>query len=139
MWRHNKRVDQPVIIFDGVCNLCNGFVDFIVRRDADGIFQFASNQSEAGEEILSQAGITDFEADTIVLVQGGTAHTRSTAVLRIAGQLGLPWKLLRVFVLVPAPVRDFVYRLVAKNRYRMFGKRDTCRIPTPEERSRFLG
>ncbi len=132
-------MDQPVIIFDGVCNLCNGFVDFIVRRDADGIFQFASNQSEAGEEILSQAGITDFEADTIVLVQGGTAHTRSTAVLRIAGQLGLPWKLLRVFVLVPAPVRDFVYRLVAKNRYRMFGKRDTCRIPTPEERSRFLG
>ncbi len=132
-------MDQPVIVFDGVCNLCNGFVDFIVRRDPDGIFQFASNQSEAGEEILSQAGLTDFEADTIVLVQGGTAYVRSTAVLRIAGQLGLPWKLLRVFVLVPAPVRDFVYRLVAKNRYRMFGKRDTCRIPTPEERSRFLG
>lgn len=132
-------MDQPVIVFDGVCNLCNSFVDFLVRRDPDGIFQFASNQSEAGEEILGQVDITDFEADTIVLVQDGTAYVRSTAVLRIAGQLGLPWKLLRVFLVVPAPIRDFFYRLVAKNRYRVFGQRETCRIPTPEERSRFLG
>ena len=133
-------MDQPVIVFDGVCNLCNGFVDFLVRHDPDGVFQFASNQSEAGEQIVKQAGITDFEADTIVLVENGTtSYVRSTAVLRIARQLGFPWKLLSVFIVVPAPVRDFLYRLVAKNRYRMFGKRDTCRVPTPEERSRFLG
>ncbi len=137
--RHNGTVDQPVIVFDGVCNLCNAYVDFLVRRDKDGIFQFASNQSEAGEEIVAQAGITQFEADTIVLVEDGTAYVRSTAVLRIARQLGMPWRLFSIFLVVPAPVRDFLYRLVAKNRYRVFGKRDTCRIPTPEERSRFLG
>jgi predicted DCC family thiol-disulfide oxidoreductase YuxK len=131
-------MDQPVIVFDGVCNLCNASVDFVVRRDADGLFQLASNQSEAGEEIVKQAGVTPFEADTIVLIQDGVAYVRSTAVLRIARELGFPWKLAYGFIIIPTAIRDFFYRILAKNRYRLFGKRDACRLPTPEERSRFL-
>ncbi len=132
-------MEQPVILFDGVCNLCNASVDFIIKRDTEGVFQFAPNQSEAGEEIISQASLDGFEADTLVLWEDGAAYVRSTAVLRIARRLGFPWKLAYGFMIVPRSIRDFLYRLVAKNRYRVFGKRETCRLPTPEERSRFLG
>jgi predicted DCC family thiol-disulfide oxidoreductase YuxK len=131
-------VEQPVIVFDGVCNLCNASVDFIIKRDNKGVFQFAPNQSEAGDQIISQAGLDVFEADTLVLWEDGQTYVRSTAVLRIARRLGLPWKLAYGFMIIPRAIRDFAYRLVAKNRYRIFGQRDTCRLPTPEERSRFL-
>jgi predicted DCC family thiol-disulfide oxidoreductase YuxK len=131
-------VEQPVIVFDGVCNLCNVSVDFVIRRDVNGVFQFAPNQSEAGEVIVSQADLDEIEADTIVLWEDGSTYVRSTAVLRIARRLAFPWKLAYVFIIIPRPVRDFFYRLLARNRYRIFGKRDTCRIPTPEERTRFL-
>ncbi len=132
-------MEQPVIVFDGVCNLCNGAVDFIIRFDRNAVFQFASNQSEAGEAIVAQAGVSTFEADTIVLCEDGESYVRSTAVLRIARRLGWPWKAAYVFIIVPGPVRDVLYRLIAKNRYRLFGRRETCRLPTPEERTRFLG
>ena len=131
-------MEQPVIVFDGVCNLCNASVDFVINRDAKGAFQFAPNQSEAGQEIVGQAGLDVFEADTLVLWENGATYVRSTAVLRIARRLGFPWKLAYGFILIPRPIRDFFYRLLAKNRYRIFGTRDSCRLPTPEERSRFL-
>lgn len=131
-------MEQPVIVFDGVCNLCNASVDFIIKRDPRGVFQFAPNQSEAGEEIIEQAGLDVFEADTLVLWENGSTYVRSTAVLRTARRLGFPWKLAFAFIVIPRPIRDFVYRLLAKNRYRIFGMRDTCRVPTPEERTRFL-
>jgi predicted DCC family thiol-disulfide oxidoreductase YuxK len=131
-------VQQPVILFDGVCNLCNASVDFIIKRDTEGVFQFAPNQTEAGEEIISRAGLDPFDADTVVLWEDGAAYFQSTAVLRIARRLGFPWRLAYGLMIVPRGIRDFAYRLVAKNRYRVFGKRDTCRLPTPEERSRFL-
>jgi predicted DCC family thiol-disulfide oxidoreductase YuxK len=131
-------VEQPVIVFDGFCNLCNASVDFVMRRDVNGLFQFAPNQSEAGEVIVSQADLNEIEADTIVLWEDGSTYVRSTAVLRIARRLPFPWKLAYVFIIIPRPIRDFFYRMLASNRYRLFGKRDTCRIPTPEERTRFL-
>ncbi|MFW2383614.1 MAG: thiol-disulfide oxidoreductase DCC family protein [Acidimicrobiales bacterium] len=131
-------MEQPVIIFDGVCNLCNATVDFIIRRDRDAVFQFAPNQSEAGEEIVRQANLDVFEADTLVLWENGSTYVRSTAVLRIARRLGMPWRLAYGFIVIPRPIRDFFYRMLAKNRYRICGKRDNCRVPTPEERTRFL-
>ena len=131
-------MEQPVIVFDGFCNLCNASVDFVMRRDLNGLFQFAPNQSEAGEVIVSQADLDEIEADTIVLWEDGSTYVRSTAVLRIARRLPFPWKLAYVFIIIPRPIRDFFYRMLASNRYRLFGKRDTCRIPTPEERTRFL-
>ena len=131
-------MEQPVIVFDGVCNLCNAAVDFVIRRDRKGVFQFAPNQSHAGEEIIEVAGLDELEADTIVLWENGATYVRSAAVLRISRRLGYPWKLAYGLILVPRPLRDLGYRLVANNRYRLFGRRDTCRIPTPEERSRFL-
>jgi len=131
-------MEQPVIVFDGVCNLCNRSVDFIIRRDPNVMFQFASNQSEAGEEILHQAGLSGAATNSIVLFEGAEASIHSTAVLRISRHLPMPWRLGYALIVIPAPVRDVAYRLLAKNRYRLFGRRDTCRLPTPEERSRFL-
>ena len=132
-------MEKPVVVFDGVCNLCNGAVDFIVRHDPDGVFQFASNQSEPGQRILAAAGVTIVDPDTIVLAADGEYFDRSSAVLQIARRMDFPWRVVSAFAIVPAAVRDWAYKLVAKNRYRLFGKRDSCRIPTPDERARFLG
>lgn len=126
-----------VILFDGVCNLCNAWVDFVVRHDPEGRFRFAALQSEAAGDLLR--GAPPDLPDSIVLVEDGTVWVRSTAALRVARGLGLPWSLAWIFILVPRSVRDAVYDWVARNRYRWFGRRDTCRIPTPEERARFLG
>ncbi len=132
-------LDQPVIVFDGVCNLCNAAVDFIVRQDSEEIFQFASNQSEPGQAIASAAGVLTFDTDTIVLGVGDQSFVRSDAVLEIASRLGWPWKAASILRVIPRPVRDAAYKLLAANRYRLFGQRETCRVPTPKERSRFLG
>lgn len=134
-----RQLAKPVVVFDGVCNLCNGSVDFIVKRDADGLFQFASSQSAAGEELLKESGLHDFDGETVALIEDGVGTVRSTAVLQIARRLGYPWKLAYGFIVVPRVVRDGAYRLMAHNRYRLFGTRDACRLPTPEERGRFLG
>ncbi len=131
---------EPVILFDGVCNLCSASVNFVIDRDPGARFRFAPLQSEAGREILTAHGesIPVGDPDSIVLVEDGAVYERSTAALRIARDLGGPWSLLYVFIIIPAFVRDAVYRLVARNRYRWFGKSDACRVPTPELRARFL-
>ncbi len=129
---------HAVVLFDGVCNLCNGSVNFIIDRDPDGYFRFASLQSEEAEAIMRSAGISDETLESIVLVEGGRVFRRSDAVLRIARKLKGPWSALALFTVVPRPIRDRVYDWIARNRYRWFGKRDTCRIPTPELRARFL-
>lgn len=129
---------QPVVIFDGVCGLCNRSVDFIMKYDRQQQFVFAPNQSEAAQKLLQAGGIDAFDVDTIYLYDNETFYKKSTAALRIASTLPWPWKAASVARLVPAPARDKVYELVAENRYRWFGKRETCRIPTPDERSRFL-
>jgi predicted DCC family thiol-disulfide oxidoreductase YuxK len=129
----------PVVLFDGVCNLCNGSVQFIVRHDPAGRFRFASLQSEAGRALLRRHGMDTEELSSVVLVEGGRAYSRSDAALRIAGGLGGAWKAAGALRAVPRPLRDLVYEWVARNRYRWFGKQEACMIPTPELRARFLG
>ena len=126
------------MLFDGVCNLCNGAVQFIVRRDRKGFFRFAALQSEAGGEILRRLGEPADDLATMVLVENGRVYKRSTAALRIARRLRFPWPVLVVFLAVPAFVRDGVYAWVASHRYRWFGKSEACLVPTPELRERFL-
>lgn len=129
---------RSLIVFDGVCNLCNVWVDFVLRRDPSERFLFASNQSAAGRSVLESHGIDPESVSTIYLVEGGQLFDRSTAAIRIAKGLRFPWWVAGVLLLIPRSLRDLLYSLIARNRYRLFGKRSTCRIPTPEERSRFL-
>jgi len=126
-----------IILFDGVCNFCNGTVNFIIARDRGGYFKFAPLQSEIGERLRAQYEI-DKSVDSIVLIEDEIAYTYSDAALRIARSIGGAWTILYVFIIVPKPIRDFFYRLFARNRYRLFGKRDVCMVPTPEIRERFL-
>jgi predicted DCC family thiol-disulfide oxidoreductase YuxK len=129
---------HAVILFDGVCNLCNGFVRFIVERDPSGYFHFVSLQSELGLALLEGHDLPSTSLDSVVLVEGNRVHTRSDAVLRIARGLRGGWPLLTVFRIVPRPLRDFAYDWIAANRYRWFGRKDECMLPTPELRGRFL-
>ena len=129
---------NAVILFDGVCNLCNGAVNFVIDRDPVGTFRFAPLQSDVGERLLANSGVSGGDLDTIVLVEDGEVFVRSTAALRIARRLSGPWPLLSVFLAVPRPLRDAVYDWVAVNRYDWFGKRDQCRVPTPALKDRFL-
>lgn len=126
----------PVIYFDGYCGLCNGFVDFVLARDRGRRFRFAPLQGTSAKARFGDPG--DVDPTTIVLEDGGVLYQRSTAALRIISQLGGAWSLVAVFRLVPRFIRDAVYDWVARNRYGWFGKRDTCRLPSPEERSVFL-
>jgi predicted DCC family thiol-disulfide oxidoreductase YuxK len=127
-----------LVLFDGACNLCNGFVQFVIARDPDGRFQFAALQSESARRVLEGHATPDPLPDAIVLVEDGRVFTQSAAALRIARRLTFPWPLAAVFFAVPRPLRDWVYAFVAKRRYRWFGRQDTCMVPTPELRSRFL-
>jgi predicted DCC family thiol-disulfide oxidoreductase YuxK len=130
---------QAIILFDGVCNLCSGAVDFIIRRDRAGYFQFAPLQSEAAKKVVAGVRWPVTGLDSIILVENGRTFVRSGAALRIARRLGALWPLLYALVVVPRPLRDAVYDGVARNRYRWFGKRNACRVASPEEAARFLG
>lgn len=127
-------MSQGIIIFDGHCNLCNGSVDFVIQRDRARKFVYVANQSQAGQSLLGQLGIDAHEVDTIFLYQDNRLFKRSAAALRIAQQLPFPWATISIFRIVPAFIRDIVYRWIARNRYRFFGKKETCRIPTEQER-----
>jgi len=128
-----------VVLFDGVCNLCNGVVQFIIRHDARGIFRFAALQSEAGQALLRAHGLDPAAApDSVMLVRGGQLYTHSAAVLGIAHALGWPWRLAAVGRLLPTRYRDALYRCVARHRYRWFGRQESCWLPTPALQSRFL-
>jgi predicted DCC family thiol-disulfide oxidoreductase YuxK len=127
-----------IVLFDGVCNLCSAWVQFLLARDARRRFRFASLQSEAGAALARRHGLSPEAMQSVVLVEGGRAWVRSSAVLRIARGLGWPWPALSLFAVVPPFVRDRVYDWVAANRYRWFGQRETCWLPRPEWRDRFL-
>lgn len=128
---------SSIVLFDGVCNFCNSAVNFIIRRDHLNHFKFAPLQSELGLELRAKYQI-DERVDSIILVEDDKAFMHSTAGLRIAKGLGGIYSWAYVFIIVPAFIRDFVYKTFAKNRYRLFGKRDVCMMPTPEVRMRFL-
>lgn len=129
---------SSVILFDGVCDLCNGFVQFVIARDPGAHFRFCPLQSEAARRLLGANQAPIPVPDSILLVEDGRVWSESTAALRVLRQLTFPWPLAFVFVLVPLPLRNWVYRFVARNRYRWFGRRDVCMVPTPKLRERFL-
>ncbi len=133
---------QPtLILFDGVCNLCSGVVRFVIARDPHAHFRFAALQSDAARRACAEVGATPpaaVDPDTIIVIADGRALERSDAALAIAARLPFPWPIFGVFRLLPRALRDWLYRFVAKNRYRWFGKSDTCMMPTPELRARFI-
>ena len=129
---------SAIVLFDGVCNFCNGAVNFIIARDRDGYFKFAPLQSETGIEMQKECGIDSEKTDSIILVENEKVFLHSSAALKIARHLNGLWPAFYVFVIVPRPLRDWAYKLFAKYRYRLFGRQDACMIPTPEMRARFL-
>lgn len=135
-----NQAPHPVVLFDGVCNLCNSTVHFLIDRDPDARLRFASLQSDEAAALLGEHGVEPPRGDpeSILLVEEGRVYDRSGAALRIARHMRGLWKALYVFLVVPSPIRDLVYRFIARNRYRWFGKSEVCRIPTPELRERFL-
>ena len=131
--------NKQIILFDGVCNLCNSSVQFIIKRDKKDIFRFAALQSDIGQELVRKRGIDTSMVDSIILIQPEVAYyVKSDAALRIARSLSGLWPALWIFLWLPSGLRDLVYDLVAKNRYKVFGKRDACMIPTPELKEKFL-
>lgn len=130
--------EYAVIMFDGVCNLCNASINFVIDRDKNRYFRYAPLQSETGQAFLEKHGRKTSDFDSIILVEGDTYYTKSTAALRIARKLGGGWPLLYGFVIIPPFLRNAVYNLIATNRYAWFGKQDACRMPTPELKSLFL-
>lgn len=127
-----------IILFDGVCNFCNSSINFVIEHDNSGYFKFAPLQSEIGEELIAKYGIDTAETDSVILIEDDKAYTHSTAALKIARHLDGLWSRSYAFMIVPRPVRDVFYRLFAKHRYRLFGRRDACMMPTPDVRARFL-
>lgn len=132
---------SAIILFDGVCNLCSGVVRFLIARDSKARFRFAALQSDAARRACTEVGATPpaaVEPDTIIVIADGRALERSDAALAIAARLPFPWPIFGVFRILPRSLRDWLYRVVARNRYRWFGKSDACMVPTPELRARFL-
>jgi len=129
---------SPILLFDGVCNLCNGSVQWVIRNDTSAQFRFASLQSDAGRRLLDEHGLPSDAMDTVVLVDGAKHWRKSDAALEVLRRIGGAWQLLSVLRIVPRALRDAAYDLIARNRYSWWGKREECWIPTPELRARFL-
>ena len=127
-----------VIIFDGECNLCNAWVHFVLRRDVGSFFWFSARQSDAARRLLGRRGVQPDDLGSVALVLGPDVHTRSDAVLRIFRHLPLPWKALCALLIIPRPLRDLAYSLVAQTRYQLFGRRATCRLGGPNDHERLL-
>lgn len=131
--------DKKIILFDGVCNLCNRSVNYVIKHDKKDVFRFAALQSEIGNKLVAQRNIDTTKIDSILLLEPNIAYyTKSTAALQIGKTFGGGWQLLTVLEWIPEVFRDWIYDVVARNRYQWFGKRDQCMIPTPELNSKFL-
>ena len=129
---------KSILLFDGVCNLCNGVVQFVIKRDQKDKFVFAALQSNAGQALLKKQNLPTDDFESFILVENDIVYNKSTAALRVAKSLGSGWQLLYAFIIVPKFIRDFVYTLVANSRYKVFGKRDNCIVPTTELNAKFL-
>ena len=128
---------RRILFFDGICGLCNWSVDFILKRDVRADFQFSPLQGDTARALLSPEDVSDL--NTVVLLVGGRTYRKSAAAVRILWQLGSFWQIVGTLLwLIPLPLRNLGYSIVARNRYRLFGQKETCRLPTPEERTRFL-
>lgn len=131
-------MDHPIILFDGICNLCNNAVQFVLKHDKKKLFRFASLQSDFGKSILIKYGLPTDNFNSFVLILNGKAYTKSTAALSVAKMLSGPIKLLYGFIVVPAFIRNGVYNVIANNRYKWFGKKESCMLPSPDVAARFL-
>ena len=131
--------DKSLILFDGVCNLCDSSVQFILLRDKKDRFRFASLQSDYGQNILKQHNLPTEKFNSLALIENGKLYQRSTGALRIARRLKGAWPMLFAFIIVPPFIRNFVYDFIARNRYRWFGKKEFCMMPRPEWKQKFLG
>ncbi|MBB6680436.1 thiol-disulfide oxidoreductase DCC family protein [Aequorivita sp. 609] len=129
---------HKIILFDGVCNLCNGAINYVIKRDQKNVFKFAALQSEIGQELTAKFKIDGSKVDSIILIDGDKHHEKSTAALYIAKHLSGAYPLLFGFIIVPKFIRNAVYDYVARNRYKWFGKKDKCMIPTAELKNKFL-
>lgn len=129
--------NKQILLFDGECNLCNRVVQFVIKRDKEKKFVFASLQSDAGKKMLEKYKVNAVKLETFVLIKNETAYLRSSASLEVVREVGGVWKLLYAFVIIPAFIRDGIYNFIAKRRYKIFGKA-TCMVPSPELKSRFL-
>ena len=129
---------NAVILFDGVCNFCNGAINFVLKQDKNGIFRFAPLQSEAGQTLLQQYNLSTAEFDSFVLIDNGKIYKKSAASLRVMNKLPWYWKEVQLLRIIPVAFRDAIYDFIARNRYKWFGKKEQCMIPTPEMRKRFL-
>ncbi|CAH1203471.1 MULTISPECIES: thiol-disulfide oxidoreductase DCC family protein [Paenibacillus] len=133
-----KRQEHPIVLVDGVCHFCQGVTKWIIKRDPKGKYHFASLQSDVAKRLLEQGRLPVDRMDTFVLIEDGKYYTRSTAALKLAKGLKFPYPLLYGFVIIPRPLRDAVYGVIARNRYRWFGKDETCMLPSPDIKDRFL-
>ena len=136
--RHTWDRYPRVIVFDGVCNFCNAFVNFVIDRDSHDFFHFGTLQSPPAQEILRQFQLSTDDYETFLLIEEGALFTRSTAALKILGRLGMPWSLFGIFLIIPRQIRDPFYDFVARHRYQWMGKSDSCRVPTDKDRKRFV-
>jgi predicted DCC family thiol-disulfide oxidoreductase YuxK len=130
---------HPVVLFDGVCNFCNGAVNFTIRQDKNKVIRFAPLQSAAGQQLLQQYGLPQQDFKSFYFIEAGTAYSSSTAALRVCRYYPWYWQWVQVFWIIPAFIRNAVYNLIARNRYKLFGQKDTCMVPTPDISQRFLG
>ena len=130
--------DKPLIVFDGVCVLCSASARFVLRHDKASLFRLTAAQSPVGQGLYRHFGLSPTDYDTFLLVEDGRAWLKSDAALRVVRRMGLPWSLAALFRIVPAPLRDATYDLVARNRYRVFGRRETCFIPSAGDAQRFV-
>ncbi|GLY10750.1 thiol-disulfide oxidoreductase DCC family protein [Pseudobacillus badius] len=128
---------HPVILFDGECNFCDSSVQFIIKNDPQGLFHFASLQSDTGQELLNKHNVPS-DIDSMILIEGDKVYDKSAAALRICRHLKGAWKLLYAFIIVPRPLRNAAYDFIAKNRYKWFGKKESCMLPSPSVRARFI-
>lgn len=130
---------KQLILFDGVCNLCNSWVQYIIKHDKNDLFQFTPIQSEIGQELTKKYNIDTLKTDSIILYSEKQGiHYKSTAALLIARQLGFPINIMIVFLIVPPFIRDWVYNYIAKNRYAWYGKREACMVPSPDIKKKFI-
>ena len=134
----NKQLTHSIILFDGVCNLCNGAVNFVIKRDPRNVFKFTPLQEKQGVLLLKKHAVDSRKLDSIVLIENGNVYIKSSAALRIARKLSGLWPLFFVLLIIPSFIRDGVYDFIAKNRYKWFGKKEQCMIPTPGFREKFL-
>ena len=130
--------NHKIILFDGICNFCNESVNFIIARDKKYKFRFTALQSDPGEKLQLKFLLDPKDLSSFILIEGDKYYKKTTAALRVAKDLGLPWNLCYILIIIPPFIRNVAYNIIAKYRYKWFGKRDVCRVPSAEEKARFL-